>query len=1005
MRKVLLLSTMFLMSLGINAAPFSSWSSGDANSYVVTGAETPQTQTIEVNKGGALAAFLDATNFNYDLPEGRKKLIIKGELSSADFAAIKSSTITKWSVFAEIDLSEASFTLSDMNGMALENLEYIILPDIKDDSHNGKNGFSGEQMAKDIAGLNANNPKLKIAASLTYDKETLPTWTGSRGNRSVTTTEEMDTKRLALYSWEKNSVQGFVNKYGAMAADINKLDMAGSYGEEDLWKVNTNAANKKVFTSTKLHYFDFTGATFEEGITISYTTKEDYNGTWDSNSGNMTGAAKITVTTTNALYYLRNYAEDVYTCKLPTGNTEIPPGLFAANDANTEGLMEIEIPEGYTSIGTEAFYGVPLKSLTLPSSITNVDEGAFYECRSLVDVEMSALDNNCSFASKCFMFCTNLKHFTMGEGVTDIADQMFEQCWNLEYIRIPSTCEFIGNRAFFLNMSLHSVTIPEGVQRIEHQAFVNSGLTDVYLLATDPNKLPKIYAVTGFYHDPNSSFTRKDIIGNDTPALQNDGNARALIAASHSNEVPAYYQEALSGGRYLGANQCLVNLHYPEALSNFINGVNVDGAPSLSQFNRLNGKTNISDEYQFTDLDGHKWPSQDEPTQDATDYKIRFAAGNVQGQTIYGWRQFALSSGKTTNYSKEFDETWYTICFPWNVSDTQLFEAFNQKCEIVEFKGAEVIADNNEANAYNLVLHFDEVAEAHYMDYVGYRYNRYDDGTYTITTPVTVTFPKYRYVRLDDNGNEVSGSDVTFNPEAAVGSTENNLYYQIENILAVAGHPYMIHPASVEHQGRASICTIAGVRRVATTNAELTYLEEKGKVTRKATTGNAQTEFTSPLGGGGTYTFHGYLGRDIEADGYKEDNDKSDIPQYSYFLAVPDGQKYPKYYREIANPATGKWTLYTAIVTPDQNAIDNIEALDGARVQNSANVAFGEWEQVEATAIEQIIADAQERGEEVREIHMNVVYNINGQVVRTDGQIEGLPKGLYIVNGKKYMVK
>jgi hypothetical protein len=316
-----------------------------------------------------------------------------------------------------------------------------------------------------------------------------------------------------------------------------------------------------------------------------------------------------------------------------------------------------------------------------------------------------------------------------------------------------------------------------------------------------------------------------------------------------------------------------------------------------------------------------------------------------------------------------------------------------------------VIADNNDAYPYNLVLHFDEVAEAHYMDYVGYRYNRYDDGTYTITTPVTATFPKYRYIRLDDNGNEVSGSDVTFNPNAAVGSTDNNLYYQIENILAVAGHPYMIHPASVEHQGRASICTIAGVRRVATTNAELTYLEEKGKVTRKATTGDAQTEFTSPLGGGGTYTFHGYLGRDIEADGYKEDNDKSDIPQYSYFLAVPDGQKYPKYYREMANPATGKWTLYTAIVTPDQNAIDNIEALDGARVQNSANVAFGEWEQVEATAIEQIIAEAQERGEEVREIHMNVVYNINGQVVRTDGQIEGLPRGLYIVNGKKYMVK
>ena len=1003
MRKVLLLSAMFMLSLGIHAEPFRTWTSGDANGYEVTGDDTPETQTIIVNKEGALAAFLTATGFNYDLPDGRKKLIVQGPLNSTDFAAMKSSSITSWATFTDIDFSEASFTLSDINGMALSNLKYIILPDVKDDDHDGKNGYSGKQLADNIAGLNTTNPNLLIAASLTYAFESLPTWSGTRGGRSLGATPMLQTKRLALYSWQENSVQDFVNKYSGMADDINKLDMAGFYGEDDLWKEHMDIANKRVFTSTNLHYFDFTGATFKEGVSMSYTTKEEYQGTWDSNTGNETNGSKITVTSTNALYFLRNYVEDVYTCKLPTGNTEVPPGLFTSNDAEVIGLMEIEIPEGYTSIGVEAFHGAALTSLTLPSTITNVDAGAFYECRSLVDVEMITLKNSCTFGEKSFMFCTNLKHFTMGEGVTDIADQMFEQCWNLEFIRIPSTCEYIGNRAFFLNMSLHSITIPDGLERIEHQAFVNSGLTDVYLLATNPSRLPKIYAVTNFYYDKNSSFTRKDIIGEDTPALHDDNLAGTTIANSQSSQVPAYYQEAMSGGRYLGANQCLVNLHYPEELSNFINGVVVDGAPSLAQFSRLDGKTSISDEYQFTDQEGHKWPAQDHPTTNDADYKVRFEAGKVEGQTIYGWRQFALSAGSATNYSRLYDETWYTICFPWNVSDTQLFEAFNQKCEIVEFKGAEVIVDDN-ANAYNLVLHFDEVAVAHYMDYVGYRYNRYDDGTYTITTPVTATFPKYRYVRLDDDGNEVSGSDVTFNENAQVGSTENNLYYQIENILAVAGHPYMIHPASVEHQGMASQCTIAGVRRMATTNAELTYLEAKGKVTRKAMTGDATTEFTSPLGGGGSYTFHGYLGRDIEADGYKEDNDKSDIPQYSYFLATKGEEKYPKFYRKMA-AGTGKWTLYTAIITPDKDALDNIEALDGGSANANGNIVFGEWEQVEATAIEDIIADAQERGEEVREIHMNVVYNINGQVVRTDGQIEGLPKGLYIVNGKKYMVK
>ena len=33
------------------------------------------------------------------------------------------------------------------------------------------------------------------------------------------------------------------------------------------------------------------------------------------------------------------------------------------------------------------------------------------------------------------------------------------------------------------------------------------------------------------------------------------------------------------------------------------------------------------------------------------------------------------------------------------------------------------------------------------------------------------------------------------------------------------------------------------------------------------------------------------------------------------------------------------------------------------------------------------------------------VYNLNGQLVSRDGSIEGLGKGIYIKNGKKFIVK
>ena len=999
-----------MAAMGVKADPVN-WSDGNENSikYDIHDNEV----VIEVGNEGALAAFFAATD--NEAVAGQQaisgatstKLKIKSmggpDASAVTLSAFDIAALNVLSTYTEVDLSEVSVGLANMNGLSMSNLQYLVLPE----------GNSGVDLWNTIgkSEFKNQNPNLKMAASVTNATDTdLPTWNGNGDNRTATKTGEINTKKLALYSYVENSVDGFKGKYNNLFDNIDKLDMAGAYGNQDLVK-----NNNKVFNSNKLHYFDFTGASFAQMENEqSYTTVD--NPAYDSefSNGQMSNGSNKTETTTNSFNYFKNYVSSAYTVSLPTGNTDVPAGLFTAQNLNTIGLLEVTIPEGYTRIGAEAFRGAPITSLHLPASMQFVSYGAFRRCNALVDVEMEASNTSCTFEDKAFMFCTNLKHFTMGEGVTCIPDLMFEQCANLEYIRIPSTCTYIGNRAFYLNMSLHSVTIPVGVQRIDHCAFILSGLTDIYLLATQPQDLPLIYAVTNFNYDANSSFTRKDIIGENTPALANAGTAETRIRQSHSDVVPNYYQEALSNGGYLGSGRCLVNLHYPDALSTFINAISYDdgtySTPDLSSYSRLNGLTSISDAYQYTDADGNKWPRQDRPN-GATDYQIRFAAGNVNGQTIYGWRQFALSSGGVENYSRLYDETWYTICFPWNTSDTQLFEAFNQKCEIVEFKGVEVIADEEEDNTYHMVLHFDEVATTHYMDRDNNEYNRYLDGEYSVTEGgITVTYKKHRYVQLDEDGNETS-KEVTYTENADMGSDVNVLYFQIENIIAIAGHPYMIHPAAVEHQGRASLCTIGGVRRVAKTDAELQAFEEAGKVTRSATTGDATTTFTSPLGGGGTYTFHGYLGRGVyDNDGkaipsYNQDNDKSNIPQYSYFLAAPEGTKYPKYYREMANPATGKWMLYTAIITPDEDAINNIEALNGAKVQNSANVAFGEWEQVEATAIEEIIADAQEKGQEVREVYMNVVYNINGQVVRTNGQIEGLPKGLYIVNGKKYMVK
>ena len=64
---------------------------------------------------------------------------------------------------------------------------------------------------------------------------------------------------------------------------------------------------------------------------------------------------------------------------------------------------------------------------------------------------------------------------------------------------------------------------------------------------------------------------------------------------------------------------------------------------------------------------------------------------------------------------------------------------------------------------------------------------------------------------------------------------------------------------------------------------------------------------------------------------------------------------------------------------------------------------FGDFEEVTTTDINEIVADAVKKGQKVEKV--NVIVNINGQVVRQGTDVKGLPRGLYIVNGKKYMVK
>ena len=132
---------------------------------------------------------------------------------------------------------------------------------------------------------------------------------------------------------------------------------------------------------------------------------------------------------------------------------------------------------------------------------------------------------------------------------------------------------------------------------------------------------------------------------------------------------------------------------------------------------------------------------------------------------------------------------------------------------------------------------------------------------------------------------------------------------------------------------------------------------------------------------------------------------------------------YSRYFREVRTEAkreagnkAGKWSLYSAIVYPDDNALASgglEELIDGtvagAKGYDVDLFAFGDLadvisDPVDVTEIEKIVEEAKRNDVPVQ--YMNVIFSINGQVISRDSKdLENLPKGVYIVNGKKYFVK
>ncbi len=174
--------------------------------------------------------------------------------------------------------------------------------------------------------------------------------------------------------------------------------------------------------------------------------------------------------------------------------------------AGCAGLKEVKLPNSVKKLGNGAFADCTgLKKLTLGAGLSELGMGVFAGCPALETIEVDK--NNTSFsvgdgclynedksmlylllpvrktdtytmpstvtdiAEYAFWGCESVKSISLSSSLKKIPDYAFANCRSLTWISIPYSVSSIGLKAFADCKNLENVTIPASVLRIHDTAF------------------------------------------------------------------------------------------------------------------------------------------------------------------------------------------------------------------------------------------------------------------------------------------------------------------------------------------------------------------------------------------------------------------------------------------------------------------------------------------------------------------------------------------------------
>lgn len=680
----------------------------------------------------------------------------------------------------------------------------------------------------------------------------------------------------------------------------------------------------------------------------------------------------------------------------------------------------VTIPEGYERVGDEAFANSSITKIIFPKSLTLIGERAFENCKNIASITLNeGLEN---IGKKAFM-STSLTTLKFPSTLQIIHDEAFRDCF-IYGLKFNAGLKFIGKGAFALHRKDKAETtleIPASMRYIGAIAFGNREYQDVFFYGENAPLMP--FGTIESWQGTGSAFDEITLMGNNgfDPAK---GDIRDDAMTGYANR-----ENYKNHGVYF----CM--LHYPKDLTDeqraaytditrvyktvdgeetFYYGKNDYNSSSYHEvgqeetelkFSPYTAPKRTSLGFQDTYLGRqYIWPSQDEwrrsyvvnslgynwngkdkylPTLSKEDlnvlayagYKVADDTHSADEATGYyklddlrmmahmGTRQFPLVN-EDVNVDKEPEKEptypinikggqWWTICVPFNMTKAQVDNVFGKDTHVCRFNKVERVV-NSEKKEKSIKLFFTNDVYVH-------KSTKDDKGNYTTST-----------------GTSVADADIVIYAHESymIYPTKNNddanSMYNISDYTLVTGSPLPTLVKANEH-------FTGGAKESASGDAD--WNKEYRFV------GNYQTEVAVAASEQGNSSEEA-VARDMK---------NVTVPQYSYI------------YAKKKNTSNAQFWFYTGteMLWGANKCVVQATARDGGK--SDFNTYFGGNGSARAKELSFFGTDDEVTGIENVEIiagnenDTQIVYNLNGQVV--NGNLNSLQKGIYIKNGKKFMVK